>query len=435
MNVKQSGRRRFLKESAALASLAAGVIRPARGQTPGWDTPEAPPNSLISYGARSRFVTTVRGNGGAFTPRSPLQDQMGIITPASLHYVVTHVSFSNKYSPSEGWGPNSFPEIDPQKHRLLIHGMVARPLIFTMEELKRLPRVSRIHFMECAVNSGASGTKARTGASGIRGRTVQETHGFTSCSEWTGVLLSMLLKEAGAQTGGSWIIAEGADANHHLMSIPMEKAMDDCLVAYGQNGEPVRPEQGFPLRLVVPGFEGVRNIKWLRRIKVVDRPNMPALESVGYSSLRPDGKGRWFQFEMPPISVITRPSGGQQLAGRGFYEIIGLAWSGGGAIRRVEVSTDGGRTWKDAQLQEPVHRKAHTLFRFPWYWEGKETVLQSRATDELGAVQPTLAELSRFWGVNSDYWLSTSNYINHFNIIWSWKVTKEGSVHNAIFES
>ena len=435
MNLKQSGRRRFIKHSAALASLAAGVIEPASSQTSGWETADAPSNSPISYGARSRFVTTVRGNGGAFTPRTPLQDQMGIITPASLHHVVTHTSFANKPSTSEGWGP-IHPEIDPEKHRLLIHGMVDRPLGFTLQELKRLPRVSRIHFIECAVNSGASGTRARSGASGIRGRTVQETHGFSSCSEWTGVLLSVLLKEAGAQKGGSWIIAEGADVNHHLMSSPIEKAMDDCLVAYGQNGEPVRPEQGYPLRLVVPGFEGVRNIKWLRRIKVVDQPYMPSLESIGYVSLRPDGKGRWFQFEMPPISVIARPSGGQQLAaGRGFYEIIGLAWSGGGAIRWVEVSTDGGHSWKDAQIQEPIHRKAHSMFRFPWHWDGREAVLQSRCTDELGAVQPTLAEMNRLWGVTSDYWLATTNYINHFNIIWSWKVTQEGSVHNAIFES
>lgn len=434
MQVKQSDRRRFLKKGAALASMAAGVIRPARGQTPGWETPEAPPTSPIAYGVRSRFVTTVRSNGGAYTPRSPLQDQMGIITPAPLHYVVTHTSFSNKPSSNEGWG-SILPEIDPQKHRLLIHGMVDRPLIFTLEELKRLPRVSRTHFIECAVNSGASGTRARSGSSGIRGRTVQETHGFSSCSVWTGVLLSVLLKEVGAQKGGSWIIAEGADSNHHLMSIPMEKALEDCLVAYGQNGEPVRPEQGYPLRLVTPGFEGVRNIKWLKRIKVVDEPYMPSLESIGYVSLRPDGIGRWFQFEMPPVSVITRPSGGQQMSGPGFYEITGLAWSGGGAIRKVEVSTDGGRTWKDAQIQEPVHRKAHTFFTFPWAWDGKEAVLQSRCTDELGAVQPTLDEMSRFWGVKRDYWLATTNYINHFNIIWSWKVTPQGSVHNAIFES
>ena len=344
---------------------------------------------------------------------TPLQDSIGIITPSSLHYVTTH-----------GYDP---PDIDPRQHRLLIHGMVDRPLIFTLEELKRLPSVSRIHFLECAGNSDLDRDDQ------ANAETVQETHGQTSCSEWTGVLLSLLLKEAGVQKGASWLVAEGADAGKHTKSIPLEKAMDDVLVAYGQNGEAVRPEQGYPLRLLVPGWEGISNVKWLRRIKVVDQPYMTKWESTMYASLRPDGKARWFQFEMGPKSVITFPSGGQRLPGRGFYEITGLAWSGGGAIRRVEVSTDGGRTWKDAQLQEPVLRMAHTRFRFPWNWDGEEAVLQSRCTDERGDVQPTLAELGKIWGVNPDYWQSTTNRINHFNAIQPWKVTRDGSVHNAMF--
>jgi sulfane dehydrogenase subunit SoxC len=432
MNSEQNDRRRFLKDSAALAALAVGGIRSASGQTPGYGTPEVSPRDTRAYGERSRFEKSTRKLGSdpltreedpfglGIIARSPLQDQTGIITPAPLHYVV-----------SRYWGSaRAAPDIDPRQHRLLIHGMVDRPLIFTLEELKRLPRVSRIHFVECASNSGSH---ASIELSGLHGKTVQETHGWTSCSEWSGVPLSRLLLEAGVQKGAGWLIAEGADPRHHYRSIPMEKAMDDCLVCYGQNGEAVRPDQGYPLRLLVPGFEGVTNVKWLRRIKVVDQPYMPRLEATGYTSLKPDGIGRWFQFEMPPISVITLPSGGQRLPSRGFYEISGLAWSGSGAIRRVEVSTDGGRNWKDAQLQEPVHRKAHTLFHVPWNWDGEEAVLQSRCTDELDAVQPTLAELSKFWGVSLDYWQKTNNYISHFNPIWSWKVTRDGGVHNATF--
>ncbi len=276
--------------------------------------------------------------------------------------------------------------------------------------------------------------------------TIQQTHGKTSCSEWTGALLSLLLQQAGVQKGASWLVAEGAEKGNRTESIPLGKAMDDVLVAYGQNGEPLRPEQGYPVRLVVPGWNGGINVKWLRRITLVDQPAMSKQE-VG--TLIPDGKGGWLfdsamaqkvhYAEMPPKSVITFPSGGQKLPSRGFYEITGLAWSGWGAIRSVEVSTDGGRTWKDAQVQEPVHRKAHTRFRFAWNWDGEEALLQSRCTDERGNVQPTLAELSKAMGVNPDYW--QSNYWKSaatserygLNAVQPWKVARDGSVQNAMF--
>lgn len=424
MKIKQSDRRRFLKESAALAGLAAATIRAASSQTPGSERPAVLPDDLHSYSRRSRFESSARSRGGdqPRTPvqdsaKTPLQDSVGIITPSDFHFLVFH-------SPS-------IQDIDPRQHRLLIHGMVDRPLILTLEDLKRLPSVSRVHFLECAGNSSPTTNRSA--------QTAQDTHGLTSCSEWTGVPLSLLLKETGVQKGASWLIAEGADAVKHSKSIPLEKAMEDVLVAYGQNGEAVRVEQGYPLRLVVPGFEGVNNVKWLRRIKVVDQPYMDKLESTGYPNLRTDGKARWFQFELEPKSVITFPSGGQRLPSRGFYQITGLAWSGGGAIRRVEVSTDGGRSWKDAQIQEPVHRMAHTRFGLAWNWDGEEAVLQSRCTDERGATQPTLAEVSKFWGVTPDYWYAPPssdglvNLANHFNTIQPWKVTRDGSVHNAMF--
>jgi sulfane dehydrogenase subunit SoxC len=428
MNHKKSGRRRFLKDGAALAGLAWGTTRFASGETSGAESGETRPKDLHAYGERSRFETSARwGNnnrfgsypkpGEPFTtgPRTPLQDSIGIITPSPLHYIVSPPG-------------NEPPDIDPRQHRLMIHGLVERPLIFTMEELKRLPSVSRIHFLCCRANGDPSlpERKMPTG-------TVQATHGQTSCSEWTGVPLSLLLKEAGVQKGASWIVAEGSEQSMHIKSIPIEKAMEDVLVAYGQNGEAVRPEQGYPLRLLVPGWQGINNVKWLRRIKLVDKPYMGIRESTQYPELRPDGKARWFESVLGPYSVITRPSGGQKLPGRGFYEITGLAWSGGGAIRRVEVSADGGRTWKDAELQGPVHRKAHTRFRLGWNWNGEEALLQSRSTDELNEVQPTLAELTEIWKVPMDWYRTVPYLIGNFNAVQPWKVTRDGSVQNALF--
>ena len=235
------------------------------------------------------------------------------------------------------------------------------------------------------------------------------------------------------QKGASWLVAEGADAIKHT-SISLDKAMDDVLVAYGQNGEPIRPEQGHPLRLVVPGWQGISNVKWLRRIKVVDEPYMAMMETTRYPSLRPDGKSRWFESELGPKSVITRPSGGQRLSSPGFHEITGLAWSGGGAIRSVEVSADSGRTWKDAQLQDPVARKAHTRFRLDWKWDGKEAALQSRCTDDRGQVQPSVAEVAKIWGVNLDYFQVPGTIdMGNYNAIQTWKVGRDGSVQNAFF--
>jgi len=232
-------------------------------------------------------------------------------------------------------------------------------------------------------------------------------------------------------------VAEGAEQGMHMKSIPIAKALDDALVVYGQNGEPIRPEQGFPLRLLTPGYEGINNVKWLRRIKVVNEPYMGMRESTKYPSLRVDGKARWFQFELGPKSVITRPSGGQQLAGPGFYEITGLAWSGQGSIRKVEISTDGGRTWKEAEVQGPVNRKAHTRFRMAWNWNGSEAVIQSRCTDDRGDIQPTAAELGKFIDADLsrglDWFKERPDNISHFNAIQPWRVMRDGSVQNAIF--
>jgi sulfane dehydrogenase subunit SoxC len=426
MNTKQRSRRHFLRDGAALAGLAVAGARFANGQdgpvgtipenvnAPDFDPagmfgPDGPP-----YGTPSNFEKSRRQLVGGLGVATPHQDLQGTITPSGLHFVINHGS--------------PMPDIDPQEHRLLIHGMVDRPLIFTVEEVKRLPSVTRIHFLACAGNSYLD---PRTRAD--LPQLVQRTHGATSCSEWTGVLLSVLLREAGVQEGASWLLCEGSEWKKHSISIPLTKAMDDTMVAYAQNGEAVRRENGYPLRLLCPGFEGTRNVKWLRRIKVVDRPYMTKWETGVYTNLQLSGKARWFQFELEPNSVITRPSAGLKMAGLGFCEITGIAWSGGGKIRRVEVSTDGGRTWKDAQVQEPVHSKAHTRFRFPWHWGGEETMIQSRSTDEWGAVQPTLAGLTKIWGVTPDYWRTDTARIQHFNASQPWTIKPDGSIRNEIW--
>ena len=396
---QSSNRRRFLKGAVLAAGAGAGYAQSGDGHPAPEDPTTQPGTPARPYGERSHFVKTVRTpSPQGSSSGAPLQDFAGIITPSSLHFERHHAGV---------------PDIDPQRHRLMIHGLVDRPLLLTMDEVRRFPSVSRIHVIECSGNGFRS-----KGA-----RTVQQGHGLVSCSEWTGVPLALLLREAGVQPGASWIVAEGSDAAKMTRSVPLAKAMNDVLLAYGQNGEPIRPEQGFPLRMFVPGWEGNISVKWVRRIKVVDQPYMTREETSKYTDLLPDGKARQFTFEMDPKSLITYPSGGQQLAGPGFYEISGLAWSGRGAIRRVEVSTDGGNTWRDAQLQSPVLPICFTRFRLGWKWDGGEAVLQSRCTDEHGDVQPTLAALVKARG---DHW----GY--HFNPIQSWKVSADGSVQNAL---
>src|SRR5436190_23837719 len=323
MDSKKASRRRFIKSGAAAAAV--GAIQSASGQAQA-PAPVPVKRSLkdeVAYGERSQYVNSVRISvndrpspdefGLTFHVLTPLQDSVGQITPSALHFVGTHRGAI-------------VPDIKPADYRFLLHGMVDRPLEFTLEELKRFPSVSRIHFIECLGNRAKPTHK-----------TVQETTGLTSCSEWTGVPLSLLLKEVGVQKGASWVVSEGSEEVKGAGSIPMAKAIDDCLVAYGQNGEPLRPQNGFPVRLIVPGFEGIYNTKWLRRMKVVDHYYMTYND---YGHISNDPKVAALTFQWGPKSVITSPSGGQKLSGPGIYQITGLAWSGGGAVKKVEVSTD-----------------------------------------------------------------------------------------------
>ncbi len=316
---------------------------------------------LGPYGERSPFEKAVRWRRESKTPEtgssfSPLHDSVGIVTPSALHYERHH---------------SGVPTIDPAAHHLVIHGLVDRPLSLSMAEIRRLPSVSRILALECGGNS-AGEWGATTGAD------VQRSYGLVSGSEWTGVPLSLLLAEAGVQPRASWVIAEGADACRMMRSIPLAKALENSLLAYGQNGEAMRPAQGYPLRLINPGWEGNTNVKWLHSLKLTDQPYMARDETSKYSDLMPDGKARIFTYAMEAKSVITFPSGGQTLPTQGLYELAGLAWSGRGRIERVEVTTDGGRTWVQAALQEPRLPIALTRFRLAWRFDGQDALIASR---------------------------------------------------------
>jgi sulfane dehydrogenase subunit SoxC len=332
---------------------------------------------------------------------TPLQGLFGIITPSGLHFERHH----------QGWH-----DIDPRQHRLMINGLVKQERVFTMDDLMRLPSVSRIHFIECGANTGAEwGNVALP--------TVQYTHGMLACSEYTGVLLSTLLDMCGVdKKKGKYVLAEGADGSSMTRTIAIDRAMDDVMVAWAMNGEMLRPENGYPLRLVVPGVQGVSWVKYLRRIEVGDERYDTKDETIHYIDLMPDGTHRQYTSVQECKSVITTPSGGQTLLDQGYYNVTGLAWSGRGKIKRVDVSTDGGLNWKTARLETPILSKALTRFNFDWVWDGSPAILQSRATDETAYVQPKINQLRAVRGTKSIY---------HNNAIQSWKVDSNGEVSNV----
>ena len=372
---------------------------------PGLNDPtKAPGAPTIAVGERSPFVRPTRAPVGAASGSSftPLQELSGTITPSDLHFEVHHAGV---------------PFIDPARHRLLIHGFVDKPLIFSLAEIKRFPQVSRPYFVECAGN-GVLAWRGGMFGKPDPGLTPQQVAGMTSNSEWTGVPLRVLFEEAGVSRKAKWFLAEGGDACLMARSIPLDKALDDALVVWAQNGEPLRPEQGFPMRLLLPGWEGSTNIKWLRRIELGTRPWMTRWETATYTDPLANGTARQFSFVMDARSVITSPAHPETIT-PGWRPISGLAWSGRGKLSRVEVSTDSGNTWQDAVLDQPVRSKAHTRFTQMWNWNGNETIILSRATDETGYVQPTRAELIRARGEGTEY---------HFNPIYGWRVLPNGRV-------
>jgi sulfane dehydrogenase subunit SoxC len=349
-----------------------------------------------AYGRPSLFENPERLTS-LTASRTPLQDLYGTITPSALHFERHH---------------GGVPTINPAQHEFLIHGMVNRAIVFTMADLKKFPSVTRTCFIECSGNF----------RSGKEEMTPQEICGLTSQSEWTGVMLSTLFREVGIKNKATWFLAEGGDAALMTRSIPMAKAWDDAMVVYAQNGEAIRPEQGYPLRLLLPGWEGNTSIKWLRRIEVSDAPYMTREETSKYTERIKGGKIRQFSFEMDARSIITFPAFPVQID-KGWVEIRGIAWTGRGKIVMVQVSVDAGKSWIEAELQGPVLSKSHTAFRYLWNWKGIETEIMSRAVDDTGYVQPLYDALCEARGSKGGY---------HFNPITKWHIYRSGKVHASI---
>ncbi len=409
-------RRQFLKKASLGGVLAGAVSLPVWASQTTAEFPDTlpewmrkPGDAFKNYGQPSAYEQRVirwisanpdaPGNGVSWTP---LHDLQGTITPNGLHYERHH---------------NGVPQIDPAQHILLIDGLVKQALSFDINSLLRYPMVSRTCFIECGGNSN----------SGWKKNPIQSkagyAHGLVSNAEWTGVPVKLLLEEAGIKSSAKWVIAEGADAAALNISIPLEKLLDDAILALYQNGERLRPENGYPLRLVLPGWEGILNVKWLRQLRLVEQPAMTRDETSQYTELQADGSARQFTFVMDVKSLITSPSLGMALPDNpGIYQVSGLAWSGRGKITRVEISADGGQTWVDAQLHNPVLDRAFTRFSLPWHWQGEYAVLQSRATDETGAIQPSRSALIEQRGNHSFF---------HYNAIISWEITESGDINHV----
>lgn len=404
-------RRAFLRSSAAMAaamvgygladSAAAGLAIEPWMQKPGaplqpYDKPSRYEDKAVraAWSSRTGFPEI----GSLRTPHHLLN---GIITPNGLHFSRVHTGV---------------PDIDPDKHQLLIHGLVKRPLVFTLETLARYPMESHIYFLECGGN-GELMYRDEPEQVGV-----QRLHGQVSCAEWTGVKLAVLLDEAGLDPKGKWIVAEGADASAMSRSAPLDKILDHAMIALYQNGERVMPSNGYPMRLFLPGIEGNANVKWLRRIKVLTGPAMTRDETSKYTITKSDGKSLQFVLPIEAKSIITQPAPELLLKGPGLYQISGLAWSGYGKVKKVDVSADGGKTWAQAELQQPVLPLALVRFRIPWRWNGGPAVLLSRATDDSGYVQPTRAKML----ANRGQW---GNY--HANCITSWGVAADGAVKHV----
>jgi len=385
-------RREVLAGAAGVVALGKGALAQAPPAPADPSKVRGRPSSVLGQRAPTEKPQRLsRGNAS----QTPHQDLVGTITPADLHFERHH---------------GGVPTVDPKTYSLLIHGMVERPMMFTLADLKRFPATTRICFLECSGNINRTAPPETT---------PQQLAGLTSQAEWTGVMLSTLFKEVGVKPGATWFLAEGTDAAMLTRSIPVEKAFDDAMIAYGQNGEAIRPEQGYPARLLLPGWEGNSNVKWLRRIELGDRPFMTREETSKYTDPMANDTARMFSFVMDARSLITYPTFPVTVS-KGWIEINGIAWTGYGKIARVDISTDGGKTWAAARLQEPVLPKAHTRFRHLWNWDGTEAAIMSRAVDETGYVQPTRAKLFAERGAGA------ANY--HLNPVTGWVVKADGTV-------
>ncbi|UFZ07187.1 sulfite dehydrogenase [Bradyrhizobium ontarionense] len=405
-------RRQFL--AAASTGIVGGTVAGRASAETLADVPTREPGAdLGALSARSKYVQIGRipeagprrrnvDPADAINSKAPLQKLVGAITPSDLHYERSHSGAA---------------DLDPSKHRLLVHGMVRKQVVFSVEDLKAMPATSRIAFLECTGNGWENWKKADGNL------TVQNTHGLVSTSEWTGVPLKFILGLVEKETAATWMLAEGGDAAGVARSIPLtQEIVDEAIVAYGQNGEPIRPAHGFPIRLILPGMEGNLNIKWLRRLKFGDQPWMTRWETARYTQLLANGKARQFQLRMETNSVITQPSGTMQIR-PGYNRISGLAWSGHGKIARVDISTDGAKSWQEAQLNLPALPKAQTRFQMDWIWDGKPTKIVSRSIDDKGNVQPDRDSFIATMGTNALF---------HYNAQQTWSIDQAGRVENVL---
>jgi sulfane dehydrogenase subunit SoxC len=423
-NIISLERRRFFENGSKITAgslLLSGLFSSLNAKesgalsVPQWSKSLGTPTSSKLYGMPSPFekdvIKEIRLKGApegyvsssiALTSaNSPISKIRGGITPNGLFYERNH---------------SGAPEIDPKEHKLLIHGLVDNSMVFTMDKIKRLPSIEKTYFVECSGNTHISEKSPKS-------KTLDDMYGLMSCATWVGVKLSTLLEEAGIYAkNAKYVIAEGADGATYARTVPMTRAMDDCMVAYMQNGEAIRPEQGYPLKLIVPGCEGSVNVKWLRRLEVTDTPLFARDEVSKYTDLLENGNARQGTLFMDVKSVITFPTTGDLLPEKGFYEIRGIAWSGRGKIKGVDVSLDGGKNWKTAKLSTDPLSKAFIEFTFPFNWDGKEAVLLSRAVDEGDIVQPYFEQISEARGFNSE---------SHNNAIQAWLVNAKGEVHNV----
>ena len=414
-------RRALLRGGAVVAgAMTSGGALTGAAAEPLQNDPWSLERGLVvpAYQVPSRFeknvVRTLSNPNNEFRTshaRTPHQLLQGAITPNGLFFSICH---------------SALPDIDPAQHKLVIHGLVKQPLVYTLDSLSRYPMVTRTHFLEC------SGNSAPMFSSEPMQVTAQAIHGLVSNAEWTGVLLSTLLEETGIDPKATWLLAEGADAPSLHRSVPIKKALDDAMIALYQNGERIQPGNGYPMRLLLPGYQGNMNVKYVRRIKLIDQPAMSFFESKTYSQILPTGKMWLFHFTQEVKSFITHPSFGHALQGPGFYEISGVAYSGNGRISKVMVSADGGKSWAQAALQEPVMPKAFVRFRMPWRWEGQPAVLQSRASDEAGNVQPTRAQFVAARGQTDKPLTTPLAFPNqHYNSITSWGIDSKGEIKHV----
>ena len=411
---KDYSRRKVLKGGIAvggslLAAPALAAGDPAIIEKQPWANELGDGVDVRPYGMPSKHVANVKRRNVEWLTASaessvnftPLHELDGIITPNGLCFERHHAGIA---------------EVDPAKYRLMINGLVEKNLVFTLEDLKRFPRTNKIYFLECAANGGMEWRGAQLNG-------CQFTHGMIHNVMYTGVPLRLILQEAGLESKARWILPEGADASGMTRSIPIKKALDDCLVAFAMNGEALRPEQGFPVRLVVPGWEGNMWVKWLRRIKVGDQPWHHREETSKYTDLMENGKARRFSWEMDAKSVITNPSPQAPVNhGSGHTILSGAAWSGRGTIKEVHVSLDGGKNWRHARIDGPSLDRSMHRFYFEFDWNGQALLLQSRAIDSTGYIQPTKEALRQVRGINSIY---------HNNGIQTWHLKKNGEVENV----